>query len=53
MQSAFKIGDRIVMLHEGKIIIEGTPQQIQASDNPIVRQFISGEASEEELKSLQ
>ena len=53
MQSAFKIGDRIVMLHEGKIIIEGTPQQIQASDNPIVKQFISGEASEEELKSLQ
>ena len=53
MQSAFKIGDRIVMLHEGKIIIQGTPQQIQASDNPIVKQFISGEASEEELKSLQ
>ncbi len=52
MQSAFKVGDRIVMLHEGKIIAQGTPQEIQASDNPIVRQFISGEASEKELASL-
>jgi phospholipid/cholesterol/gamma-HCH transport system ATP-binding protein len=52
MQSAFKIGKRIVMLHEGRIIIDGTPHEIQASDNPIVRQFISGEASEQELASL-
>lgn len=53
MQSAFKIGNRIVMLNEGKIIIDGTPQQIQESDNPIVRQFITGEASEQELRSLE
>jgi phospholipid/cholesterol/gamma-HCH transport system ATP-binding protein len=52
MQSAFKIGNRIVMLNEGKIIIDGSPQQIQESDNPIVRQFILGEASEQELRSL-
>lgn len=52
MQSAFKIGTRIVMLHEGKIIADGTPQQIVTSENPIVKQFISGEASEEELESL-
>jgi phospholipid/cholesterol/gamma-HCH transport system ATP-binding protein len=53
MQSAFKIGNRIVMLNEGKIIIDGSPQQIQESDNPIVRQFILGEASEQELRSLE
>jgi phospholipid/cholesterol/gamma-HCH transport system ATP-binding protein len=52
MQSAFKIGNRIVMLHEGRIIMDGTPQEIQASDNPIVKQFILGEASEQELASL-
>src|SRR5207248_6642677 len=45
MQSAFKIGTRIVMLHEGRIIIDGTPQEIQQSDNPFVRAFITGEAS--------
>lgn len=53
MASAFKIGDRIVMLHEGKIIFDGTPAQIQQSDNPIVRQFVAGEATDEELAALQ
>jgi phospholipid/cholesterol/gamma-HCH transport system ATP-binding protein len=52
MASAFKIGDRIVMLHEGKLIIDGAPAQIQASDNPIIRHFITGEASQAELASL-
>ncbi len=52
MASAFKIGNRIVMLHEGKIVIDGTPQEIQATDNPIVKQFIHGEASEEDLATL-
>jgi phospholipid/cholesterol/gamma-HCH transport system ATP-binding protein len=53
MQSAFKIADRIVMLHEGKLIIDGSPQDIQTSDNPIVRRFVVGEASAQELASLQ
>lgn len=52
MQSAFKIGDRIVMLHHGKIIFDGTPTQIQESQEPEVRQFITGEASEAELRAL-
>lgn len=42
MRSAFKIADRIAMLHEGRIIFEGTVAQTQQSDNPIVRQFIQG-----------
>src|SRR5258708_29997370 len=29
MHSAFKIADRIVMLHEGKFIFDGTPTEIQ------------------------
>lgn len=53
MASAFKIADRIVMLHEGKIIFDGTPAEIQKSENPIVRQFVSGEASDEAVASLQ
>jgi phospholipid/cholesterol/gamma-HCH transport system ATP-binding protein len=52
MQSAFKVGDRIVMLHEGKLIIDGTPKQIQHSDIPVVRRFVLGEADEKELASL-
>lgn len=42
MKSAYKISDRIAMLYEGKILEIGTPKQIQNSNNPILRQFISG-----------
>ncbi len=52
MQSAFKIADRIVMLYEGKIVIDGPPEAIRNSDNPVVRRFVLGEASEEELANL-
>ena len=52
MASAFKIADRIVMLHEGKIIFDGTPQEIQRTENRIVHQFVVGEASPEELAAL-
>lgn len=42
MKSAYKIADRIAMLYQGRIIAEGTPSQIQNTDNPVVRQFING-----------
>jgi phospholipid/cholesterol/gamma-HCH transport system ATP-binding protein len=44
MASATKIADRIAMLNEGKIIFDGTPEQIRECDDPIVRQFIQGSA---------
>ena len=46
MASAYKIADRIAMLHEGKIIFQGTPQETQTTDHPIVQQFVRGESSE-------
>lgn len=42
MKSAYQVGDKIAMLYHGKIIAEGTPEEIQASENPIVHQFING-----------
>lgn len=44
MVSAYKIGDRIAMLHEGKILESGTPAEIQRTQNPVVRHFINGES---------
>lgn len=38
----FDISDRVAVLYRGAIIEVGTPQQIQASEDPVVRQFISG-----------
>jgi phospholipid/cholesterol/gamma-HCH transport system ATP-binding protein len=44
MTSAYKIADRIAMLHDGRIHAVGTPKEIQATTDPIVRQFIMGTA---------
>lgn len=44
MTSAYKVADRIAMLHEGRIIGMGTPEEIKTTSNPIIRQFISGSA---------
>lgn len=52
MNSAFKIADRIVMLHEGKIIFDGTPAEVQGTGQEIVRRFVAGEADEKELAAL-
>lgn len=45
LTSAYKIADRMAMLYEGKIIGEGTPEEIKNTSNPIIRQFITGSAS--------
>jgi phospholipid/cholesterol/gamma-HCH transport system ATP-binding protein len=42
MRSAFTVGDRVAMLHQGTIRQSGTASEIQNSDDPLVRQFIEG-----------
>ena len=49
MKSAYKIADRIVMLHNGKIIADGDADYIHNNKDPIVQQFIKGEVSKKEL----
>ena len=44
MRSAYRVGDRIAMLYEGKVRQVGTVQEIQQTRDPIVRQFIEGRA---------
>ena len=44
MKSAYKIGDRIAMLYQGKIIGVGTPEEIKSSSNLVVQQFIEGKS---------
>jgi len=52
MNSAFKVADRLVMLHEGKLIFDGTTEQIRASKDDEVHRFVNGEASESDLATL-
>ena len=42
MRSAFTVGDRIAMLYQGAIRQVGTVAEIQATQDPVVRQFIEG-----------
>ncbi|MGA1489390.1 MAG: ABC transporter ATP-binding protein [Planctomycetota bacterium] len=42
MGSAFEIGDRCALLHNGRIRAVGTPEEIQSSPDPAVQQFIHG-----------
>ncbi len=52
MANALKVADRLVMLHHGKLIFDGTPEQIQTTEDLNVRRFVKGEADEEELAGL-
>jgi phospholipid/cholesterol/gamma-HCH transport system ATP-binding protein len=47
MRSARRVGQRIMMLHEGKIYAEGTPDEIFGSSDPIVHNFVNGISTKE------
>lgn len=42
MASAFRIGTRMAMLYQGKIIEDAEAEQFKRSTNPVVAQFLSG-----------
>jgi phospholipid/cholesterol/gamma-HCH transport system ATP-binding protein len=42
MNSAYKVADSISMMYHGKIIAEGTSDEIRNTTHPIVKQFITG-----------
>lgn len=42
MRSAFSVGDRVAMLHDGSIRQVGTVREMQGSHDTVVRQFIEG-----------
>ncbi len=52
MKSAYKIADRIVMLHNGKIIADGDTDHIRNHPHPIVQQFINGQIGADDLAVL-
>lgn len=52
MTSAYKIADRIIMLHNGKIIADGDADHFHNHPHPVVQQFIKGQVSEDDLAVL-
>jgi phospholipid/cholesterol/gamma-HCH transport system ATP-binding protein len=39
--SAFHIGDRIAMINEGRIVVEGTPEEVRKTKEPFTRHFLA------------
>jgi phospholipid/cholesterol/gamma-HCH transport system ATP-binding protein len=50
MRSARRVGNHVMMLHNGKIYANCTPESLFASTDPVVRQFIDGVADPEEVQ---
>jgi len=42
MQTVNRVAEKIVLLHEGKFIECGTPEETSRSGNPVVKRFITG-----------
>jgi phospholipid/cholesterol/gamma-HCH transport system ATP-binding protein len=40
MKSAFSVATRMAMLHNGRIVALGTPEELKQSTEPVVRQFL-------------
>jgi len=52
MNSAYKVGDRIIMLYNGRIIADGDADHIRNHPHPVVQQFIHGQVGEDDLAVL-
>lgn len=46
MNAVKRIADRVAMLHEGEIIFEGNPDELFASQDPVIRHFTEGKSDE-------
>ena len=42
LHSAWKVGDRVALLHEGRVQFTGTPAEAEVTTDMLVRQFIAG-----------
>ncbi|NNM31479.1 MAG: ATP-binding cassette domain-containing protein [Gemmatimonadetes bacterium] len=42
MTSAYRVADRIVLLHDGKARFVGSPEEVRAAPDPVVQGFVTG-----------
>ena len=50
--SAFKVADHMIMLYDGRVILEGAPQRFRETTDPLVQRFLRGEAGEDDLAGI-
>lgn len=44
LSSILRIADRVIMLYDARIEVDGTPEEVQNHASPVVQQFMRGEA---------
>jgi phospholipid/cholesterol/gamma-HCH transport system ATP-binding protein len=44
LEETFKIADRVIILANGKIAAQGTPDEVMHSNDPLVHQFVNAQA---------
>lgn len=49
IEATFKIADKVALLYEGRILLEGGEADFRKSSHPFIRQFLEGRASGEEV----
>ncbi|WP_145446382.1 ABC transporter ATP-binding protein [Mucisphaera calidilacus] len=52
MVSACKIADRMVLIYDGKIVHDGTPESFWKTDDELVRRFVHGQAEASDLELI-
>jgi phospholipid/cholesterol/gamma-HCH transport system ATP-binding protein len=52
MDSAYRIADRMVMIHDGRIVADGNSDDFEQSNEQIVRRFVRGEADQDDLDRI-
>ena len=51
ISSAFAIADRVAMVHKGKLLFCGTPEEMRNSESELVRKFLGGSPHSEDETS--
>ena len=52
LTSAFKVADHMVLMLDGRIVMEGPPERFRAPEDPEIARFMQGRASDEELAAI-
>jgi phospholipid/cholesterol/gamma-HCH transport system ATP-binding protein len=47
LESAFAVGERIALIDRGRFLLTGTPEEVRACDDPVVRRFLDRQPEEE------
>ena len=48
LESAFAIADRIALIHKGRVLLTGTPEEIRISPDPVVRRFLDRQPEDDD-----